>query len=355
MKIAIINNLYKPYNKGGAERVCESMIKDLQALGHSCFVISTKPKDKTEINKDPLTYYLPSSYYNLSTKSLPYRLLWQIANLFNFNQRKKLKNILLNEKPDLVITNNLMGIGLLTFRIIKKIGIKQEHILHDVQLFYPSGLIIFGQEKKANSNLAKIYQIIVKKIIGSPDTVISPSHWLLKEHINRGYFKNSTKQVRPNPVNIEKITTEKRENKEITDFLFVGQLEKHKGIIFLIETFKQIEKENIRLKIIGLGTLEEEILEMIKDDKRFEFLGKKEPLELAIELQRSDCLIVPSLCYENSPTIIYEAKSFDLPIIASDLGGIPELINRAQEELFKPGNKADLIEKIEKFMKNPKK
>ena len=56
MKIAIINNLYKPYNKGGAERVCESMIKDLQASGNSCFVISTKPKDKAEINRDPLTY-----------------------------------------------------------------------------------------------------------------------------------------------------------------------------------------------------------------------------------------------------------------------------------------------------------
>lgn len=351
MKIAIINNLYKPYNKGGAERVCESMIKDLQASGNSCFVISTKPKDKAEINRNPLTYYLRSNYYNLSNKSFPYRLFWQIGNIFNFNQRKKLKNILLNEKPDLIITNNLMGIGLWTFRIIKKLGIKQEHILHDVQLFYPSGLIIFGQEKKANSFLAKLYQMIVKKIIGSPDTVISPSHWLLEEHLKRGYFKNSAKQVKPNPVNIEKIIIEKKENKETTDFLFVGQLEKHKGIIFLIETFKQIEAENIKLKIIGLGTLEKEILELIKDDKRFEFLGKKEPSELAIELQKSDCLIVPSLCYENSPTIIYEAKSFDLPIIASDLGGIPELINRAQEELFKPADKADLLKKIEEFAK----
>lgn len=135
------------------------------------------------------------------------------------------------------------------------------------------------------------------------------------------------------------------------DFLFVGQLEKHKGIIFLIETFKQIEKENIKLKIIGSGTLEKEILEMIKEDKRFEFLGRKESNDLAIELQKNDCLIVPSLCYENSPTIIYEAKSFDLPILASNLGGIPELINKSQEKLFKPGNKADLIDKIKEFVK----
>jgi len=351
MKIAIINNLYKPYHKGGAERVCESLIKDLENAGHSCFVISTKPKDKTEINNEPLTYYLPSEYYNLSNKSLPYRLLWQIANLFNFNQGQKLKNILLSEKPDLVITNNLMGIGLQTFRIIKKLGIKQQHILHDVQLFYPSGLIIFGQEKKANSLLAKTYQAIVKHIIGSPDTVISPSQWLLREHLKRGYFKNSLKKVQPNPVKIEKAEIEKKENKEMIDFLFVGQLEKHKGIIFLINTFKQIDRDDIKLKIIGSGTLEKEIKELINNDNRFEFLSRKESSELAKELQKSDCLIVPSLCYENSPTIIYEAKNFGLPIIASDLGGIPELINRPQERLFKPGDKADLMIKIEEFTK----
>lgn len=131
----------------------------------------------------------------------------------------------------------------------------------------------------------------------------------------------------------------------------MGQLEKHKGIIFLINTFKQIDRDDIKLKIIGSGTLEKEIKEIIKNNDRFEFLGRKEASELAKELQLSDCLIVPSLCYENSPTIIYEAKSFNLPIIASDIGGIPELINRPQEVLFSPGDSHDLIDKIIKFKK----
>lgn len=223
MKIAIINNLYQPYNKGGAERVCQSLISDLENEGHACFVISSKPKNREEINTKPLTYYLSSEYYNLSQKSFPYRFFWQVANLFNFNQGQKLKNILQNEKPDLIITNNLMGIGLWTFRIIKKLDIKHQHILHDVQLFYPSGLIIFGQEKKANSLPAKIYQTIVKKIIASPDTVISPSQWLLEEHLKRGYFKNSIKKVQANPINIERVEVEKKKTKKtLISFLWVN-------------------------------------------------------------------------------------------------------------------------------------
>ena len=358
MKIALINNLYKPYNKGGAERVTESLINDWQKLGHSCFLISTKPKNKKEVNENPRTYYLNSEYYNLAHKSFIYRLFWQIANLFNFNfnRRKKLKNILQKEKPDLIISNNLMGIGLWTFRIIKKLGIKHEHILHDVQLFYPSGLIIWGKEKKTKSLTAKIYQAIARRIIGSPDMIISPSRWLLDEHLKRSYFKNSQSQVRPNPINIKKLDKgeelyqEEKKKEESFNFLFVGQIENHKGIIFLIEVFKNFTKEGAKLKIVGSGSLEKKVLQMIAEDKRFEFLGRKDLPALAFELQNSDCLIVPSLCYENSPTIIYEAKVFNLPIIASDLGGIPELINGKQEYLFKAGDKNDLIEKMEKII-----
>ncbi|HOZ53464.1 MAG TPA: glycosyltransferase [bacterium] len=355
MKIIIINNLYKPYNRGGAEKVCERIVSHSQEQGSSIVIITTKPKDSFEINTETKTYYLNSNYYNLEKKSLFYRLFWQIGNFFNFNQSDKLKEIIEKENPQTIITNNLMGIGWKTFKIIKKLNIKHHHILHDIQLIHPSGLMFFGQEKKINSIVAKIYQKLIKKMIGSPDLIISPSNWLLQEHLKRNYFPNSQSKIQKNPApfsNIENLKLNNlQKNKEIINFIFIGQITKHKGIIFLINSFKKINNPKINLNIIGDGPLLKEIKLISRDDNRIKILGEKTKEEIALELQKNDCLIIPSQCYENSPTVIYEAKAFSLPIIASDLGGIPELLDINKDLSFYPGDEKGLAEKIDAFSK----
>ncbi len=350
MKIAIINNLYKPYNKGGAEKACEESIKQLRERGHDCFIITTKPKTKKEENQDPKTYYLNSNYYHLNKKPYLYRFFWQINNIFNFKNSAKLKKILEKEKPDLVVSNNLMGIGLKAFSIIRNLKIKHTHILHDIQLIHPSGLMILGKEKKLNSLPAKIYQSISRQIAESPEKIISPSKWLMQEHLRRGFFENSEKMIRANPKSFpkEKPEKEKKNNKSL---LFIGQLEEHKGIIFLIESFKEIKDKNIELRIIGDGSLSEKIRKIKEKDERIKLLGRKNKEEIEKELMNSKALIVPSLCYENSPTVIHEAQSFDLSVIASNIGGIPEITNKGKDLLFKAGNKESLKDKIRRVLK----
>ena len=69
----------------------------------------------------------------------------------------------------------------------------------------------------------------------------------------------------------------------------------------------------------------------------------------------ANCLIIPSICYENSPTVIYEAASQGLPIIASRIGGITELIQKLNGLLFKPNNEGDLMHQLSWAIKNPEK
>ena len=355
MKIAIINNLYKPYQKGGAEKVAEETIKQLQGLGHQVFLVTTKPKNKKEENTSPKTYYINSKYYNLKDYSYTYRLLWQIDNVFNIKKSLKLKKILKKEKPDLVISNNLMGLSFLSFFIIRQLKIKHVHILHDIQLIHPSGLIFYHQENIANTLAAKIFQLLNKKISASPDLIVSPSKWLLEKHSRRDFFKKSKKLVLDNPLAFKKSEIKKEviENKKDYNFIFVGQIEEHKGIIFLIKTFNKIkDRQNIKLTIVGDGTLMNQAQKLAKDNKNISFLGKKSGNEVRSELLKHDCLIVPSLCYENSPTVIYEASAFNLPVIASDLGGISELIKKYKGMLFEAKNSHDLINKIDYFCNN---
>lgn len=70
MKIALANNLYFPYNRGGAETVVSNQIGDLKRMGHEVFLISCRPKtdraNRTEPSSDIKIYYLKSDYSRLA-------------------------------------------------------------------------------------------------------------------------------------------------------------------------------------------------------------------------------------------------------------------------------------------------
>ncbi len=347
MKICIINNLYEPFNKGGAETITKIINNTLVKNKHKTTIITTKPyTSKITNTKQNNKIYINSIFYNIDKIPLFFRLPWHIIDTFNIKNYLKLKNIFKKEKFDIVITNNLKGIGLLTPLAIKKTNIKHIHILHDIQLIHPSGLIIFGKEKKIDTFLSKIYQKITIKLFSNINLIISPSQWLMDIHTNKMFFKNSKTKIIENPVLlIKNINTNYKKDNKIFNFLYIGQIENHKGIIFLMDTFKKYlqTNKNVKLTIIGDGTLKSKI----KLNQNIEYLGKKNNTEVQQIMQKTDCLIVPSLCYENSPTVIYEGLNANIKIIASDIGGISEIIKKTQNTfLFKPNNYKDLIKKM---------
>jgi len=349
MKIGLINNLYKPYNVGGAEKVVEKMITNFKEAGHDVFLISTNPKNNNQRESAGLKiYYLKSNFYNLKRIPFPLHFFWHLNNIYSFKKARAIKNILITEKPDLIITHNLVGIGFRTPKIISDLNITHHHFLHDIQLLHPSGLMLYNQESRLNSLPAKIYQSLTRKLIASPKKIISPSRWLMEEHIKRGFFKNSEQEIRPCLTKNNANTLNTKE-KKAHNFLFVGQVEKHKGIIFLISTFKELKNPNLRLKIIGHGNEFKAAKLVAQEDRRIEFLGYLETSKVREAMAENDYLIAPSLCYENSPTIIYEAHSVGLKVIASNIGGIPE-ITQENDILFEPGNQADLTKKIENII-----
>ena len=343
MKICLINNLYKPYNKGGAEQVVELAASKLIKEGDEVSIITTKPKFQLSIINTQCSikkYYLSSFYYNLNKIPLFLRLFWHLWDMFDFVNYCKVKKILKKEKPDLVITHNLKGISFLIPRLIKKLNIKHTHTLHDIQLLHPSGLMLYGKENKINSLFAKMYAQICKYLFASPGIIVSPSQWLMNIHIDKGFFKSSNLRVKQN-LSYDKIH---RHVNESNNFLYVGQIEEHKGILFLINVFKKID---YKLTIVGDGSKSEEIQNITKNNKNIIILGKKNKNEVKEIMQKADCLIVPSICYENAPTVIFEAQNIGLPIIASNIGGIPELINK--KFLFEPKNTQELMQIIKKL------
>jgi len=226
--------------------------------------------------------------------------------------------------------------------VIRDLGIKHFHYLHDVQLSVPSGLLIKGKEKSfmVQGWPIRKYERLCKKTFGSPEKVISPSVWLADFYTEKGFFPNSQIKIINNPVS-GKIKSEPKKSKN-KRYLFIGQWEKHKGLDWLINFWQENEIDS-ELLIVGSGNLKP------KDQKNIKILGRKHGSELEKNFQKVDFLLIPSLCYENSPTVIPLAYQNGVPVIGAKIGGISELIESGETGFtFSPGNKKDLYYKFSK-------
>ena len=130
--------------------------------------------------------------------------------------------------------------------------------------------------------------------------------------------------------------------------LYYGRLSKEKGLELLLQT---AERTGVNLKIAGTGPLEDTVLGYATKNRNIEYLGYRVGRELDDLILKSSFIIVPSECYENNPMTIIEAYSFGIPVIGSNLGGIPEVLHDNKTGfLFESRNGDDLERVITKAM-----
>lgn len=138
--------------------------------------------------------------------------------------------------------------------------------------------------------------------------------------------------------------------------VFMGRLSSEKGLITLLKAFQKVNK--LKIKIVGKGKLEQELKRYIKKNKMLQvemvdFISGNERLEL---LGKAKFSIVPSQCYEHFPISVLESFAAGTAVIASKIGGLPEIVEDGKNGLlFEPGNSEDLAEKIIYLYENPDK
>lgn len=343
MKICLIHNRWRNNARGGAERILETMAAFLCQSGHEVVVITTTSEKNTKVEKEApgLTiYYLSSSFGHLEEWPLTWRLFWHLKQFFSGKSYQQIKEILEKEKVDVVWTHNLMGFGAKSLGLGNIKTIRHLHTLHDVQYLYPSGLVYWGQEYILKTPWARLYQFLVRRNISDRTFIISPSTWLLQLYQQRGFFKNQQVIVLPNPGGEKKVEISKQNIEGIPTFLYVGQVEAHKGIQLLTEAFQGID--SARLVVVGDGSLLSSLQSQASEN--IIFRGRCSTKEVKEEMKKADCLVVPSLCYENYPTVLLEVAALGLPAIGSACGGIAEILQDSRL-LFTP-NLEELKKKI---------
>ncbi len=144
-----------------------------------------------------------------------------------------------------------------------------------------------------------------------------------------------------------------------TLLLFIGHLEPFKGIFELLDAFYEISKknQNVKIIIIGEGHAEKKIKETVAKynlSDYITFTGKISPETIQNFYQMADIFVLPSYT-EGLPLVVIEAMACGLPVVASCVGGIPEIVkNNINGFLVPPRNKEKLTQKLE-FLINDEK
>lgn len=375
-----------------------STIAGLKARGFEVIVITAAPRcsgyrASKPVEEDGVRVYrfFPRNlffYGDDFRHSAPVRFVWHIFDVFNIFSYFTIKRILLREGPDVVHTHNLKGIGYLIPLLVRRLGIHYAHTLHDVQLVTPSGIIMKYHEHDFPNNffLTRLYERLNRRLFGSPSVLISPSKFLMNFYVERGFFKNSKKIILPNPV--DRVGGEAHmfsQEPTVCRFVYLGQIEEHKGVLLLIKTFRALVEEDRapfssnarrpgsvaplethasttfcnsqhedrsgwRLTVAGSGSKLAHAQKLAAGCPQISMRGRVGREELQSILREADVTVVPSLCYENSPTVIFESFAFGVPVLASAIEGVSELIQDGKNGLtFTAGNADGLASGLKWF------
>lgn len=156
----------------------------------------------------------------------------------------------------------------------------------------------------------------------------------------------------PNAVNPDVFY--RNQSGEDLSVVFIGRLETWKGIQVFLEVAEAIcvERDDVDFLVVGDGNLRNQVEGQSKRScgKRIKFLGQVPNDEIATILSRASVLVLPSYV-EGLPTVCLEALASEVPVVASDVGGVSEVIIDGETGyLFAPGDVNGCFEKIMRLL-----
>lgn len=357
MRIALVN--YRYFISGGPERYYFNIKEILERQGHE--VIPFSIKSSRNLPTPYETYFLDvvddEVYFAQAKKSLRVVLKSFTRMFYSFEAKNKFRQLLTDTSPDLVyIMQYHNKISPSIIDAARVLNIPVIHRISDFQYMCPNAL--FYNEVKGvcedclkgkrmscikykcvlNSTVYSAIKMLAKglhdamKVAKKIDAFVVPSSFTLKKLNEYGIPMEKLNHI-PTFFNLK----EKDPKVEYKPFmLFVGRIEKQKGLLTLIKAF---EGTNYNLKIIGFSNdgFENELKEYLTDKHhRIEFLGRKSFEDIIPYLKTCLCTIVPSEWYDNFPNVILESFAYKKAVIATDFGSLPELVHDKETGLTFP-------------------
>jgi glycosyltransferase involved in cell wall biosynthesis len=368
MKVILVNARH--YYGGGDSTYTFNLADLLHKNGHEVFYFAMQDdRNLPDPNSDLFVNNI--DFRELNRHKNPITGLKVLtSSIYSRVNRIKFAQLLDRVHPDLVHLQNIHAH--ITPSIIfeaKKRGIPVVWTLHDYKLICPNSHFLVDntgqiceackggqfwhaatrQCKKGSflaSTMASIeaYSHQIMKIRNMIDAFLCPSKFLYNKLIDNDFQVFKLHNI-PLFLPVESFYQPLEDDGYL---LFFGKLDPIKGIFPLIEAARRTPSVNIILA----GRGEDSFLSQLPINVKF--VGFKSGNELKMLLTKARATLVPSLWYENQPFSILESFAAGKPVIASDLGGMTELIGKNERGyLFEPGNIQELANTMEWVSSNP--
>ena len=123
--------------------------------------------------------------------------------------------------------------------------------------------------------------------------------------------------------------------------LFVGRHIERKGICYLIDSAKFLPADKFEIRIVGVGDLTEKLKQQAAKYPHIIFTGKLSPEDLANEYRTANVFVLPAIVDHKGDTeglgvVLIEAMELGLPIVASNVGGIPDVVVDGESGILVP-------------------
>ncbi len=343
MKILYLIHQFYPDFYTGTENFALGLAKATQQRGNRVKVITYSFRERAEYDQQMGEIV----YYETLYQSIPVLYLQQLSapaeihpSLSNDQMRDFARFVLQKEKPDLLHVAHPMRVPEF-IAAAKEMKIPYMLTLTDFFFLCPKSNLMTssdtlclgpegGETCKAQCSELDTQMIASRlakttEILNDAQAIIAPSRFLA------GIFSREYPalpyQIIGYGINHRSLTKNfktYRKNDELT-FFYGGSLLYHKGVHILLQAFRNL-KGRAKLKVYGSGTMDRYLRKLAGDDDRIEFCGVFARDELNRILAQVDVVIVPSIWYENTPIMLLEAQTANVPAIVSDLGGMTETV-----------------------------
>jgi glycosyltransferase involved in cell wall biosynthesis len=203
-------------------------------------------------------------------------------------------------------------------------------------------------------------QAFLNSVLMGVNAVVSPSRFLRSMFVESGIPREKILYCRQGLSGASAQTAPPRRHSPRPEVHigYVGQIASHKGVHVLLKAALKVPDDRLRVFVYGDTRAHPEYVRRLKsliaNDRRIRLAGLVLPAELARVYSDLDALVVPSLWYENSPNVILEAQGHAVPVIASNLGGMAEMVRpEADGLLFSPGDDDELARQLQRLVHNP--
>jgi len=283
--------------------------------------------------------------------------------LWNREAARKLDALLTRTRPDVAHLHNIYHhLSPSILGVLKRHRVPVVMTLHDLRLLCPAihmlrdGKVcercrggrfhnaVLGRCVKNSlpasllAALETFHQRARRLYVDQVDLFLCPSRFILDQYLEWGFPAAKLRHL-PNFVDLEQWHPDRIPRREDPDaYLYFGRLSREKGLKTLLEAHRLWESGHqaggdvprpLTLLIAGEGPDETALRDRAQSlgIQAGEFLGTLDRPGLQQALGRCRFTVLPSECYENSPMAVLESLAAGLPVVGTDLGGIPEMIS----------------------------